>query len=810
MFGKVTVKTRPLKLAYLVDPNSGRQVREAFRLSSTLWGGAYFPIITLYKLRMPNTWRDKPLKTPSPKDVILGYLEAFDPDILVQLSRAVPSFITDTGLKIIKPEEIWSRFQEDKSLSPQFGIGIFELLSDVFAEHFRYKAKYPIRVIIPQIPRKLSLFWVSLFGEILPTLTPVLEESYFEPLDIQMVNMATEELGTLLARDALFPRRLTQRGLKHFLRSGSRRNAHVYFLDAAKLTDVVDFWNLRALGRDVLPVPKQLKDDPQLKETVVDFLKVHRRPWKHDPKVCDFASLVRARSCTMEEVTDYAHSLKIDRDPRDPSGDPFFALQHWYPQIWEEWVRNKGEVAADTYGNEEDSIEVTDSTIRVPALLPTFAYTDYAAEPRCANEVSFRYYGSAEYLAEVFPKSSGSNYVRAISGLTSFRDWRVGRNGLVKLVTDDFQETRTVPAADQLFFAWLADLGWKPELSPPGLLAKKVLGKLGGNPNVLMNETLLKLLEHMNGGLVTQDGDTLKEDKLTRERDLPVGEVMRKLAGSSEVRDLHGYLASLGVFKLGIRVKCPHCLRHSWYSLERLADTLACPRCLATFPAIGNVSTTDWRYKTVGPFTVPQYADGAYGVLLTLGFFDDHRLHTIRTTPVLSFSAENADQKKLEADFALFWQESSYGENTEGILFGECKVYGEIKQKDCDRMRFLAKTFPGAVLVFSTLRTSLRAREITRITRLAKAGRKYWKPERPINPVLILTGTELLHRSGPPYCWEESLQKKFGRVHGLLDVCNATQQIYLGLRSWHEEWREKWDKEHQRRLAKERNIILPP
>src|SRR5262245_36885458 len=128
MFGSVDIKTRPLKLAYLVDPNNGNQVRNAVRLSSTLWGGDYFPIIPLYK-RMPATWRDKPLKTPPAKSIILGYVEAFDPDVFVQLSEEVPPFITDIGLEVINPEEIWRVLDDGRSSSPQFGLGIFELLN---------------------------------------------------------------------------------------------------------------------------------------------------------------------------------------------------------------------------------------------------------------------------------------------------------------------------------------------------------------------------------------------------------------------------------------------------------------------------------------------------------------------------------------------------------------------------------------------------------------------------------------------------------------------------------------------------------
>lgn len=102
MIGTLTIKARPLKLAYLVDPNNTTQVRETIRLSSSLWGGDYFPIIPLHR-RMPETWREKPLKAPSAQKVILGYIEAFDPDILVQFSKEVPDYITRLGLEAEQP-----------------------------------------------------------------------------------------------------------------------------------------------------------------------------------------------------------------------------------------------------------------------------------------------------------------------------------------------------------------------------------------------------------------------------------------------------------------------------------------------------------------------------------------------------------------------------------------------------------------------------------------------------------------------------------------------------------------------------------
>lgn len=83
---------------------------------------------------------------------------------------------------------------------------------------------------------------------------------------------------------------------------------------------------------------------------------------------------------------------------------------------------------------------------------------------------------------------------------------------------------------------------------------------------------------------------------------------------------------------------------------------------------------------------------------------------------------------------------------------------------------------------------------------IAMRGRRYWKSDRPLNPVLILTGTELFADYGhPPYCWSEELRQRFQHIFGLLDVCDATQQVYLGLPSWHDTWRKAWGKRHAKR-----------
>lgn len=792
MLGTVNIRLRPLRFAFLVEPGNAQQTREAIRLASTLWGGVYCPIIPLHK-RMSKSWRD-PIKVPPAKAVVLGYLDAFDPDVLVQFSAQVPAYVMDTKRRIITPQDVWRTLEDSVAWSPQWGIGIFELFGAIFQELFKYKAKYPRRMLLPKIPVKMGLFWASVFGDLPPTIADLVRQDYVEPLEIQETEFELEALEEFLSGDALFPRRWTQYGLNVLGGRTIRGDAAVYFMDGNSLEDIIDFWNLRATGRPVFPLPTQLSATPQFERLITAYLKNHRVHRRYNPKICNMAHFIRSRHSTMDQMQAYTTTLKLEIPHGDMSSDGFFMLQHWYPRIWDEWAR-------DIYAESEASIDIEDPKdlrVRFKPLLPTFADKDgIHSEGRCANDIEFRFYSASEYLAEVFPPSSGPYFERAISGLGPRQNWRIGRHGLVKIVANKLMETRDVPSAESIVFAWLTDLGWKPELSSAGRLAKQMYRMLDGWLSALHNPKLICLLEHMNGGLVKKNLEPREDNKIAQERDMLVAELKNRIQSFAGHGDLHGYLLKKRILRLGLQMQCPHCTRRSWFPLDAVRDTFSCPRCLNTFPALDNLESSHWSYKTAGPFSVPNYADGAYAVLLTVECFDDRKMTTMRITPALSFTAEKG-KAKLEADFALFWQEASFGERKEGLAFGECKTYRQFDEQDFKRMREIAKAFPGAVLVFSTLRKELTDFEVKKITSIAKRGRKYWKSDRPLNPVLILTGTELFSFSGAPHCWDDTLKQRFRHSYGLMELCNATQQIYLKLPPWHTDWQEKWERRSNR------------
>jgi hypothetical protein len=806
MIGTANLKVRPLKLALLVDPDSPSQVRQAIRLACSLWGGMFFPIIPLHK-RMPASWRDGPVRAPSAEAVIKGYVEAFDPDLLVQFAAVLPGYVGDFRLRVVTPQEVYGDRGGERVMEPSVGIGVIDVMTDIFEECFKYKAKFPEKVIIPRLPRKFGLFWASVFGEYDDRVASAILDEHSEALDVAQPDLSLDDYLDLTDTSVLFPRRITAWGLSSHGGLGFGSPACVYFMDAANVEDVIDYWNLRATGRNVVPLPKQFAEAETFKESVQRFLIAQRRPWRHDPQHFHTASIVRSRHSTMEEMTVFAKTLCLPKEGAGESARRYFGLQHWYPRIWEEWARGHDGGVANIYGEGEAAIEISsaaDLEMRVKPLLPTFKKGPwFSSHGVCANEFDLRLYGADEHLAEVFPKASGEKLIRAISGFAGNDEWRIGRHGLVHLVSRTYAISRTVPSSESVFFAWLADHGWKAELSPPGVLAKQIFKRLSGFPRYIADRTILGMIEYMNGGAVGKNGEQLAGSRLPIEREISAGELKAKLSGRAGKGTLYDDFVAKGIFRLGLRTKCPNCQRNSWFPVSGLRESIECPKCLGTFAAAGNIETSSsWFYRTAGPFSVPNYADGAFAVLIALDAVSDRMRGSLRTTAVPSFTATASGKASLEADFAMFWRESARGDDREGLLFGESKTYGLFESKDIERMRSLAKTFPGSVLVFSTLRESLSPQEIKALARLAKEGRKYWKAERPINPVLILTGTELLKWERPPMCWSEAQQKRFANVYDLLSLCDATQQIYLGLPSWQEDWRKTWDRKRARRDAK--------
>jgi len=373
-----------------------------------------------------------------------------------------------------------------------------------------------------------------------------------------------------------------------------------------------------------------------------------------------------------------------------------------------------------------------------------------------------------------------------------------------------------LPTPLKVFSSWMKERGYEIQLSGAGRIVNELISAMGGPDASFMfrHEEVLRKLNEMAHGIAesdTEPADGIKKPKI-RGRVISEQEwrnlLMKTCENKSDIAQNHlDSLVRMGVLKVGLRFQCTECGQHTWFSIDELSEKLVCERCLkiVTFPV--SRPPKNWFYRAVGPYAVENYAHGGYCIALALRFLMES---FASASWIPSFTlAGKAFPTLVEADFGMFWQESRFVKGAQPLLvLGECKTFDVFASKDTLRMQALAKAFPGAVVVFATLRKNLNPNEKRIISGIARAGRHHLEAGRQKNPVVVLTGIELQSLSGPPGCWEDAgpPYDKFGRSYmgargRLEELADITQQLHLGIESYWEWLEAKRRKKAQRKTT---------
>lgn len=792
--GTIDIKLRPIKLAFLVDPKDGAAILEAIQISTCLWGGAFNPIIPIFN-RIPRTWtRDDSFYRFNSKKIFEGYLDAYDPDYLVPLGKCANRKFDVKNRKIIKASDILSEMS--KNGVPHYGVGIFEILRDFISKELKFQRRKPIEFYLPNLDRPYKIFLASVFGKLPEDIEKTLKnEGWKEALGAIEENITLENYQQLLEPQKIFLRRVTYHEIENSSAGGIKGGDCLFFLDAKNTYDVIDFWNLRAIGWTVIPIAKQVASENATKKLAEEFIDEHSGPSRHNPDFYIHANILKGRSIKTDEVSKFVDSLNISKDEKARGSR--ISIWSIYPRIWDEWAKDKdGVVCRDIESRSEThDFSGAKENIAVKTVDPEFASKHgFRGNGRFANEVGVRVYADNEIYAEVMPEG-GENLSREARTF-GLEDWKFSKRETVYFPQHVNSSIYvSIPKAENVFRGWMKDQGFDVELSSSGYIAKQMAKRLGGihGINTLNNEELIKLLREMEGGKTMN-----KEAFMGRMARAANSRVYKKGDGI----DFLKHLTEVNMFRLGATVKCPVCRRDSWFTLRDLDYQIQCTNCLDEFD-IPSHSPDDieWSYRPFGPFNLPNGAHGVYSTLLTLRVFANLSRGAI--TPMMSFLIKNASD--MEVDLGLFFKESKYNKNADTrVIFAESKGYNKFEKKDVDRMATLAKKFPGAVIVFSTLKDSLTNQEKRLLKPLVNKGRRYWKAEQPYNPVLILTKTELFADFELQHTWREAggKHKPFGERYfyndQLLQACDATQQLYLDLKPWHDWLREKLEKRRKK------------
>ena len=527
-------------------------------------------------------------------------------------------------------------------------------------------------------------------------------------------------------------------------------------------------------------------------------------------------TLVRARSIAEKEVQEYAAKI---RPPMGP-GVPF---QRWYPRIWDDWARDKDHVLRCDVTEKESDIEcpVSDGHLKFRTIDPGFINRPvFGANPKWANVIQLRDFTLGTEAATVYP--SGLKDVDQLLETMDRGHTSTNSEGIVvRCQHSNWISHWLLPDGRAVFRSWLESLGMRAELSGPGRIALQLMRTLGGPRYVGMiaHLEILELLNKMAHGLAefeSSEEAEKSERAKTHVRFVPRAqwmELLNKIKGkdASRARRHLENLVSRGVLRVGLNLPCPICEQTNWFPIGEINEHVCCERCMGRFPfPSSNPPRDSWSYRTQGVFSIESYAQGGYAVALAVHFFTTV-LHG-EATWVTNLDIQRPSAKTFEIDFGMWWRRSQFDSSDPVLILGECKSgKQEFESKDIARARNVAKMFPGASLVFVTLRHSLSAAEKKRLATLARAGRKYLSAERWQNPVLILTAHELMSSHSPPYCWKNAGGKYATFAEGYRDngswteLCDATQQLHLDLEPYWQ-WYEQDRLKRQKRRARKPNI----
>jgi len=810
---KITIekKLRPIRLAFLVTKEDKKTLREVFRINTCLWGGIYNPIIPFFR-KTPQNWEDRRLRNPSASSIIKGYLDSFDSDyIVVKDKKMLPDSLFDKE-RLLLFEEVLS----GKDNSPiSYGVDVTDLYWHLYNKEFKFERRHPIRVFIPKPSKETALLSACYFGDF-PSLKEMsyIKKNYSHCLNPKELLINPANLLDCFINEGASPLRITKAELQVYPR-GWRAEPSVFFMDATSWLDIVDFWNLRAVGRDVLPLPKQYADNYM--DLLDKIIKQNNVPYRHNKDMMHHTTFICSRSSKMKEMEEFSKKLTS-------SGQGAISLQHWYPRMWDEWARDKDhvELCSVTAKEESEEMSIDGKFLRFKDISPEFVEKyGGSGKPRWINAIRFKDFYKRYDCPSVLPRNLKDAY--RIFGSPSFHKAWISSEGInIPCEHYEWSHFLEIPTNFKVFESWFKEQGFDAELSGAGRILLKIIDSVGGihGTRTFQNEEIIKLLNKMSHAAVESEieesGEELTKSKV-RAKTVAVKawkDLLIKLNHNSyKIAERHlQNLVNYKILKGGVALQCPECMQRTWYALDDLSEQVICERCLEkfNFPIVSPVSENNWHLRTIGPFSVENYAQGGYCVALSLRFFADHQFSN-EMTWIPSFSIKKKDSNPIESDFGIFLSQGRLNEiKSPVVIFGECKSFNEFTNKDINRMKQMAYNFPGSVIAFCTLRTSLTNREKKIIAKLVRRGRKHFKAEQWINPVLILTGIELFSDFGPPSCWKDkgTPYDVFGNNwhvrDGIQELCDATQQMHLRIESYWT-WNEQ---QSQKKLSKKQRLSL--
>jgi hypothetical protein len=712
------------------------------------------------------------------------------------------------GRRVLPLAALTDARAEDDYFEVPVGASMHRVYEMLYERKYQFVRRHDSRIALfdPSLPEDAGFLDAALGGFPASGIFSQMRDSYIGALDPKRITATASTWEEAIARGYDSPLDATLEGLERDL-TGSDEPI-LFVVNPASPLDLVDLWNLRLFRGKVIPI--NLRWFNELVAAMKSFVLLHRRPLRYNPQGLHTHTTIQfGRSIGNDAagtLLEAAHFGDL------PAGAVSCKL--WYDSIWHQYddddfiFRHR----RSRFTAASQDLELTpsrargDHYLRFSSIAPSFVSSYSNAPFAWVNVLRFNSAHDTSGLALDLPLDFDSDETQR---------WRLGnpllssREGLV--LPQRFPkhgEYLELPTGRQAIILWLKQHGLTAELSNAGKVAEQVVGSfsygLRGARLLAHRETIEELdamaksLRSFDDGSVEEYQDRTRE--ASRWNSLLEKRRSTSLMGSSVSLDR---FIEANILKLGLSIACPHCTNVNWFAIDNLRESLTCDRCRKEYPIPEGrlpFEKGTWRYRVVGPFAVPNFAEGAYSTILTLRVFletlDTGFSSSITYAPGLLLN--DGEPSPIEVDFTLWYRRERMMDDLSEtqVVFGECKSFAteSFRDKDIERMRRVASRFPGAFLVFSVFKESLSESERQLIGELARWGRMRLDDGTQRAPVIVLTGTELFSDWYLSETWKklvgirQTLVER-GHLHfdNLRTLADATQQSYLGLPSMADE-----------------------
>ena len=773
-----------------------------FQINTCLWGGMFNPIIPFFK-RVPVWWERPPFKFDKASQVLNGYLDFFEPDYVVEAEKGLANGLGFEPKRVLQLSDILVR--SDDRNERGYGLSVIDLYRKLYKEEYQFvrRHKHPIITTKTRVSA-FSTFAACVFGSFPEQASlQYFAKGYKEAFDSEEITIDASALQKVYQSQSISPLRIGCSNLE--VNFNDQQDPALFIMDATEPRDLIDYWNYRAIHGRVRPVPLQWL--PELADQSRGFIARTYRPLpgnRHGVMIT--AKVMFSRSIPEKDIEGlHSKYLKVDKPDAN-------RLQPWYPPFWRPSPQIMFRPEPPTIEYQSKKIDVPlqpDSPyIQFQTLSPDFAER-FGNKVRWANVITLQDWSHKDRLATVFPCDYRSPKMPKF-GLGDEQPLSTTEGLVIFPRFKDHSEMWGLTDGAEAVSQWLKDYKITTRLSESGRATQQIIQTLGGFYGV-RNVALKGVVQLLDGMSRTPITRSAHKSEFQNRVKTAVGDSLWRNA-------VFENLVERKAVELGLELKCSKCGSWSWYRLSQLNSEMTCELCLRSFefPAADpyNSDLAKWAYRVIGPFALPDYAKGGYAAALAIRFFAGVIGKQVDSATTWSPGQELTfpDGAKIEADF-LLWQQRKNHLRRDGLtetVFGEAKSFGReaFTRKDVVRMKAIAMAFPGAILVFATMKeaSELSKREIRLIRSLAEWGRKYDKSKAKSRAaVIVLTGTELFAAHDLHMAWNEKggrhqelVAPAYVRVDDLRILADLTQQLYLGMPSYGS-WREQqWRKKAQR------------